>query len=203
MIISPHRKSMHMLEVIQQRGWIYEKFITLLLFLLSFLSLCSSFNSLLPDSVRYLWSFHTLIRTALLCLCQPAKVVGMKQKGARSGRAENRWLSGNPACPTSIIDRQRRDDWVRPYVCVCVSLCVCVPLSYRPREFLSFTNHLLFSVFWLQLSFFSPFHGLFFFMTHRIHTHKSCPKYYKCNKAAKQRCSLYNNRDFYLFIQPI
>lgn len=88
-------------------------------------------------------------RTALLCLCQPAKVVGMKQKGAQSGRTENRWLSGNPACPTSIIDRGGTAEPVRVCVCVsaCMCVCVCVPLSHCLWEFLSFTNRLFFLFF--------------------------------------------------------
>lgn len=75
-------------------------------------------------------------------------------KGAGSGRAVNRWLCGNPACPTSIIERQRRDGWTRP--CVCARTLV----SHCLRELLSFTNLLLFChVFFFF--FFGP--SLFFF----------------------------------------
>lgn len=84
-------------------------------------------------------------------------------KGARSGRAENRWLSGNPACPTSIIDRQRRDDWAH----------VCVPLSHCLRESLPFTNLFLFCLlffsFGLSLSFSSLCFAVSFFRSQFAH----------------------------------
>lgn len=114
------------------------------IFFLSF-SLCAFSNSQLRCCDIFMKYSH-FDRTALLCLCQPAEVAGTKQKGAQSGRAENRWLSGNPACP-SIIDRQRRNGLVS----VCVSHC-----PTASGSFCLFTNLLLFSVlfFFSSASFF-------------------------------------------------
>lgn len=90
-------------------------------------------NSLI---VWYIYEGFTLWLDSIAMLMPVCLNCRQKPKGAQSGRAENRWLSGNPVCP-SIIDTQSRES----RVCVCV--CVSIWLSHCLWEFQHFTNLLL------------------------------------------------------------
>lgn len=76
-------------------------------------------NSLI---VWYIYEGFTLWLDSIAMLMPVCLSCRQKPKGAQSGRAENRWLSGNPVCP-SIIDTQSRES--RVCVCVCVSPSDC------------------------------------------------------------------------------
>lgn len=98
------------------------------------------FSSCLPsgshsNSSIILWYFYeafTLwldIIALLMPVCQSCR---QEAKGALSGRAENRWLSGNPVCP-SIVETQSRES--RECVCVRVRVHPTVPLPLGVSAF--------------------------------------------------------------------
>lgn len=84
-------------------------------------------NSLI---VWYIYEGFTLWLDSIAMLMPVCLSCRQKPKGAQSGRAENRWLSGNPVCP-SIIDTQSRES----RVCVCVCLHPTVPLPLGVSAF--------------------------------------------------------------------